>query len=92
MSSFTLRKRRFCERRMFKQKTISCEVRNTSYQKRCIKVSETSFNLVLDKNTNCYCQSCFVKNVLPFVVNESLRNNQNQSRNSLINITSTPNS
>ena len=80
MSSFTLRKRRFCERRMFKQKTISCEVRDTSYQKRCIKVSETSFNLVLDNNTNCYCQPYFVKHVLPFLVNESLRNNQNQSQ------------
>ena len=43
-------------------------------------------------NANCYCQSCFVKNVLASEVNESPTNDQNQSRNSLTNIIITPNS
>ena len=42
-------------------------------------------------NANCYCQSCFVKNVPSSEVNKSPTNDQNQSRNSFTNII-TPNS
>ena len=65
MSSFTERKYGFCERRMFrkKQEAISCKVCDTSFHKRCTEISGRNFNLVLHNNANCYCQSCFVKNV-----------------------------
>ena len=41
---------------------------------------------------NCYCQSCFVKNIPSSEVNESPANDQNQSRNFLANIIIIPNS
>ena len=53
---------------------------------------EKNFNLVSRNGANCYCQSCFVKNVTSSGVNESPTNDQNQSRNFLINIIITPNS
>ena len=94
MSSFTVRKCGFCERRMSgkKQKTISCQVCDISYHKRCTQISGRNFNLVSRINANCYCQSCFIKNVLPSEDNESQTNDQNQSRNSLTNIFITTNS
>ena len=75
-----------------KQKTISCQDCDTSFHKRCTQVSGKNFNLVLHNNTNCYCKSCFVKNVPSSEVNKSSRNDQNQSRNSLTNIINTPTS
>ena len=95
MSGFTLRKCGFCKRRMFrkeKQRTISCQVCDTSFHKRCTQISGRNFNLSLRNNTNCYCQSCFVKNVPSSEVNECPMNDQNQSRNSLTNTIITPNS
>ena len=95
MSGFTLRKCGFCKRRMFrkeKQRTISCQVCDTSFHKRCTQISGRNFNLSLRNNANCYCQSCFVKNVPSSEVNECPMNDQNQSRNSLTNTIITPNS
>ena len=94
MSCFTVGKCGFCERRMFrkKQKTISCQVCDTNFQKRCTQISGRNFNLAMHNNANYYCQSGFVKNVPPSEVNESPTNDQNQSRNSLTNIIITPNS
>ena len=59
---------------------------------RCTQIWGKNFNLVLCNNANCYCQSCFVKNVPSSEVNESPTNDQNQSRNSPTNIIITPNS
>ena len=94
MSGFRVWKCGFCERRMFrkKQKTISCQVCVTSFHKRSTQISGKNFNLVSRNSANCYCQSCFVKNVTSSGVNESPTNDQNQSRNFLINIIITPNS
>ena len=83
----------FCEKRMFrkrKQETISCQVCDTSFDKRCTKISGGNFNLTLPDKANC--QSCFVKNIPSSEVNESPKNDQIQSRNSRPNITVTPNS
>ena len=74
-----------------KQKTISHQVCETSFHKRCTQITGRNFNLVLLSNTNCYCYSCFVTNVLSSEVNESPMNDQNQSTNSLTNIIITPN-
>ena len=94
MSVFTVRKCGFCERKMFrkKQKSISCQVCDTSFHKRCTQISGRNFNLVARNSANCYCQSCFVKNVPSSEVNESSTNDQNQSRDSLANIIIIPNS
>ena len=80
MSVFTVRKCGFCEKRMFrkKQKTISCQVCNTSFHKRCKQISGRDFNLVVHSSANCYCQSCFVKNVPSSEANESPTNDPNQ--------------
>ena len=88
MSGFTVRKCGFCERRMIrkKQNTISCQVCDISFRKRCTQISGTNCNLLSRNGANCYCQSCFVKNVPSSEVNESPTNDQNQSRNSLANI------
>ena len=51
-----------------------------------------NFNLTLPDKANCYCQSCFVKNIPSSEVNESPTNDQIQSRNSRPNITVTLNS
>ena len=93
MSGFTVRKCGFCERRMFREKlkTISWQDCDTSFHRRCTQISGKNFNLVLRNNANCYCQSCFVKNVPSSEVNKSPTNDQNQSRNSFTNII-TPNS
>ena len=94
MSGFTVQKGRFCERRMFrkKQKTISCQIYYTSFDKGRNKISRTNFNFALRIKANCYWQSCLVKNVPSSEVNESATNDQNQSRNSVTNIIFTPNS
>ena len=91
---FTVRKCGFCERTIFrkKQKTILCQVCNTSFHKRCTQILGRNFNLVAHNSANCYCQSCFVKNVPSSEVNKSPTNDQNQSRNSLANIIIIPNS
>ena len=52
----------------------------------------TDIGKKLYNNANCYCQSCFVKNVSSSEVNESSMNDQNQSTNSLTNIIITHNS
>ena len=94
MSVFTVWKCGFCGRRMFrkKQKTISCKVCDTSFHKRCTQLLGRNFNLVVRNSVNCYCQSCFVKNIPSSEVNESPTNHQNQSRNFLANIIIIPNS
>ena len=91
MSGLTVRKCGFCEKRMFrkKQKTISCQVRDTSFHTRCAQISGRNF--ISRNSANCYGQSCFVKTVPSFEVNESPTNDQNQSRNSLANIIIIPN-
>ena len=69
-----------------KQKTISCQVCDTSYHKRCTQIwGRNRYQL------SVRYQSCFVKNVLPSEVNESPWNDQNQSRNSFTNIIITVN-
>ena len=75
-----------------KQKAISCQVCDTSFHKRCTKMSRRNFNLALRNKENCYYQSCYIKNVPSSEVNESPTNDQNKSRNSHINIIITPNS
>ena len=75
-----------------KQKAISCQVCDTSFHKRCTKMSGRNFNLALRNKENCYYQSCYIKNVSSSEVNESPTNDQNKSRNSHINIIITPNS
>ena len=94
MPGFTVPKYGFCERRMCrkKQKTVSCQVCDTSFCKRRTQILGRNFNLVSHNSANCYCQSCFVKNVSSSEVNESPTNDQNQSRNSLANIIIIPNS
>ena len=80
---------------MFRKKTkeqILCQFCDTSYHKRCTQISGRNVNLVWCNKANCYCQSCFVKNVPPSEVNKSPTNCQNQSRNSHTNIIITPNS
>ena len=56
MLGFTVRKCGFCERRIFgkKQKTISYQVCDTSFHKRCTDISERNFNLALRINAICY--------------------------------------
>ena len=90
MPGFTVQKCEFCERRMLrkKQKTILCQVCDT----RCTQISGRNFNLVSRNSANCFCQSCFVKNIPSSEANESPTNDQNQPRNSLSNIIITPNS
>ena len=74
-------------KRQFRVKTVTPAFIRDAHRYR-----EKNFNLVLRNNANCYCQSCFVKNVPSSEVNESPTNDQNQSRNSLTNIIVTSNS
>ena len=93
MLPFTVQIYGFCERKIFrkKQKTISRQMCEPTFHKRCTQVLRKNFNSALCNNANCYCHSCFVENVPSSEVNESPTNDQNQSKNSLTNIIITPN-
>ena len=88
MSGFTVRKCGFCERRIFTKRAKNNFVSSlySSFYKRCKQISGRNFNLVSCNSANCYCQSCFVKNVPSSELSESPTNDENQSRNSLANI------